>query len=122
MKVWIDKALKANGLNGEVDKIEGEIKRRLENGNGIWVQLEKGFCFAYLEGRELVVWQMYNEGGDQDDHKEVFGKLKEFAKGKADKMIMNVNGSRYKAALRLYGDMNPIIRMVQLEVSLKGEG
>jgi hypothetical protein len=115
----IKKALDANGVKMDPVTTEASIREWEKEGKGIWLDLPKGFCFAYVEGPDLMVWQMYNEGGTLASHKDVLGKLKGFAINKgATKMILSINGSRYLSAMRLYRDMRPRVRMVQLEVDL----
>ena len=123
MKEIIKKCLISNKYDGDVEKMTDwavkDILEKTHNGTGIYITLEKGFCYAFMNGNELILWEMYNEGGDLNTHKEVFEKLKEFGKSHgAEKMMISINAFRYEAAMRLYKDLQPKIRAVILEVKL----
>jgi hypothetical protein len=124
MKELIRKCLEANKYDGDIEKmIEWAVKDILEkthNDTGIYIELEKGFCYAFLDGKNLILWEMYNESGDLNSHREVFEKLKEFGRRHGvEKMIISINIFRYEGAMRLYKDLNPKIRAVVLDIDLQ---
>lgn len=115
----IKAALTANRVEGDPKELEKWILMQTHSDRGILIQRDRGFCFAYIDGEELKVWQAYNTHSTLSEHKSVMEELKEFGRRKGvKKLVMFVRGERYKPFMRLIGWTKPRIATVKMEVDL----
>jgi hypothetical protein len=118
-------SLKANDLDDDVKVILENMGKLLKDNKGIFgLLMDKtwgvsGYFFAYIEKKEIVLWQCYSQHGGYEVHRNVFDSLKEFAKEhNASKISMFIKGEHYNGVLRLLKDLKPTIKTVKAEVKI----